>query len=185
MALTAIIAFWIGINIRNFFPVATVNGKPIKRDIFASRVIRSSSVPILNELIIQELVFQEADKRKINLTKKEVADYKKQIEKQLKEQGILLNQAIMAQGKTEKDFDRELRAQLLAERMFGKNISVTDRDVENYFAQNKIAKGSGAILESQILSIKKIISQQKLREQFAKWLELQRKTAKIKVLLNF
>jgi len=45
-------------------PVATINGEPLSRDVFYRRLLQTSGQQVLQQLVEEELVRQEAEKRR-------------------------------------------------------------------------------------------------------------------------
>ncbi len=62
---------------RSIFVVATVNGQPVSRIEFNSQIEKYAGKQILNLLITDKLIQQEADKRHIKVSGKEIIYYYK------------------------------------------------------------------------------------------------------------
>lgn len=179
-----LVAFLLGVNVRNIVPAATVNGEAIDRKTFYDKVLRLSGEGVMNELITQKIIFQEARKRKILIDKKEIKERVAQLEKNLSKQGVNLKAYLLRQRQTVADLEREVETQLLVEKMFKPQVRVTDADIDNYFKQNRIVRGNGAVLESQLIAIRQQVYQEKLRLAFLTWLTAQSKTAKVLILIR-
>lgn len=180
----AIAFFVFGLNFRNSIPVATVNGEAIDRQAFTSKVLRLSGESVMNELITEKIVRQEARKRKLTVKRDEIKKRVAELEKRLARQGINLNNYLARQKQTRAELERDMTIQILVEKMFAPKEAVTDRDIDNYFKTTRVVRGRGAILESQLISIKQLVYQQKLRKNFLTWLTQQSKKAKIRIILR-
>lgn len=94
---------------------------------------------ILDDLIEKKLILQEAEKRGIKVTTKEVEAKLKQVKgmfKSLKQ----FQETLKEQGWTEKDLRENIREQLLIEKMTDevtKNVKVTDSEVKAYYEKNE------------------------------------------------
>lgn len=179
-----IIAFFLGVNLKNIVPVATVNGESIDRKTFNRKVLQIAGESVMNELITQKIIFQEAKQRNFTVSKKEVKDRVTELEKNLSKQGLNLKAYLISHRQTQSDLEQEMTTQMLVEKMFKSRVKVTDADIDNYFRQNRIARGTGAILESQLIAIRQQIYQEKLRKTFLTWLAIQARGAHVRVLLR-
>jgi len=183
--LISLVSFIFGFRFRNFIPVATVNGDPVDRRQFSTRLFQKSGEGILNEFIAEILVHQEAERQSIKVSNKEVNVKIREVEEQLKKQGYSNQASLSKNPKARPELEREIRNQLLVERLFSKNIKVTDAEIEKYFTENNIKKGKGAIYESQKIAIRQILYQQALQNRFLNWLNLQKRDARVRVLVRF
>lgn len=182
--LVALISFTIGANIRNIIPIATVNGEGISRTEFLKKLLKSNGEAVLNGMVTEKLILQEAKRQKVTIDKKDVDARIKQIERDLKRQGQTLQGALVVQKETLQELRGEVRLQLLVEKMFKTELTIRDGDIERYFKDNHIVRGTGAILESQLVSIREQLYAQKLRQKFLDWLAVQTKNAKVKIILK-
>ncbi len=177
--LVAIISLFVGMNIRNFLPVAVVNGDGIGRKDFTERVLLRAGAPVMDQLIVSKLILTEADKRRVVVTEKEIDTHLQKIEAELTKNNSNLGLYLATQGMTLDMFRLELRTQLIVEKLFGGNSTPTSKEIDDYFVQNNIKKGTGAIYVSQNLAIKKQVRIQKLRNSFQVWLQKELKEAEI------
>lgn len=182
--IVALVAFYIGLSLHNFIPAATVNGEAIDRKTFYDRVLRLSGESVMNELVTQKVIYQEAKKRKIKVSEKEVKVRVSQLEKDIANQGLNLKAYLVQQRQTIKDLEKEVETQLYVEKMFGSKIKVTEKDIDAYFKEAKITKGTGAILESQLVAIRQQLYQTKLRTEFLTWLQSHAKKSKVIILIQ-
>ncbi|MCX6724672.1 MAG: hypothetical protein NTV20_01050, partial [Candidatus Shapirobacteria bacterium] len=75
--------------------------------------------------------------------------------------------------------------QIVLEKMLGKDITVTDQEVSDYFTKNKATFAKEATLTSETASIKSTLLQQKLSDKLQPWLKDLQAKAKILYFLKF
>ena len=164
---------------KGFFIVALVNNKPISRFSLDRELEKQAGKAILNNKIAEMLVIDEGIKQKITVSQEEIDAKMKTIEDQIKAQGQTLEALFAAQGINKEEFLRQIKIQILVEKMLDKDIAVTDQEISDYFTQNKAALPAGATLESQKESIRESLIQQKLTAKIQPWLEELKAKAKI------
>lgn len=183
--LTIFFSFLAGFLSQNIAAVAVVNGEAIKRATFLNVLLKQGGKPVLNTLVAEKLIEQEMKQKKIGIKESEIKEKIYQLEKQLKLNNLTLNDFLTHQNKTYADLAQEIRIQLLIEKRFRNEITILDREIDNYLAQNRILKGTGAIYESQKIAVNRLLYQQKLREKLQKWLYETQKSASIRYFITF
>ena len=172
---------------RSLFIVATVNGEPINRVAFTKELEKQSGKQTLNTLVTKTLITQEAEKQNVTATQEEIDQELKKVEASLKDSGQSLDQALQMQGLTREGFQDQLRYQKLIEKMVGKNIIVSDAEINKYLEDNKesVPETTEASEAAALrVSIKDQLTQQKLSEKVQEWLANLQKNAKINYFLN-
>lgn len=164
---------------RSFFVVAMVNGQPISRMAFSSEVEKQAGKQALNTLITKTLIMQEAKKQHVDISKQEVDAEIKKIEDNLAKQGTKLDTALQVQGMTRNDLADQIKYQKLIEKIVGKDIKVTDQEVEKYITDNKDSLPTDQKPEDLKKDVAERIKQQKLSEKVQAWLADLQKNAKI------
>lgn len=122
---------------RSSLIVAFVNGQPITRAEFNHDMELSAGKQALNDVVTQKLIFQEANKRHITVSDKDVNAQIKSIQTMLSKQGLKLDQALASKGMTMSDLTNQIKLQKMLEMMLGDKTKVTDKDVEDYIAKNQ------------------------------------------------
>lgn len=169
---------------RSLFVVVIVNGQPIDRITFTKELEKAAGSQILNQLVTKTLILQEAKKQNVTVGEDQVDAELKKIEDQLAAQGQKLDEALSAQRLTRKDLAEQIRVQKLVEKMLSKETEVTDKEVEDFLAQNPDATKQSGGSEEDKKRIKEQLRQQKFQQKFQSWLsELQQK-AKILYFVN-
>ncbi len=183
--LIIIIIFGILYYFKGLFIVAIVNGNPISRISLIRELERRDGKQVLSSLVAQELILQEAKKKNVNVDKKEIDDETKKAEAGLAKQGQNLDQALAIQGLTRKDFIKQLEIEKLVEKIFAKEIQVSDKEVSDYVEQNKTTIPAEMKLEDVRSAVKKQLEQQKLSVKVQPWLQNLQKNAKINYFVNY
>ncbi|MDP3955311.1 MAG: hypothetical protein Q8Q15_03025, partial [bacterium] len=102
-----------------------------------------------------------------------------EIDNQFKTQGQSLETYLASRGQTKDDVKKQIKVQVLVEKMLGDSVKVTDEEIKDYFDKNKSMIPKDATLESQKEQIKNSLTQEKLGTSFQSWIENLRKDAKI------
>ena len=133
---------------------ATVDGSPIMRLTVVKELEKSSGKDLLDSLITEKLIQNEADARNIVVSDAEVDAAIKQIEDQLKAQGTTLSDALSSQKIPMNEFRKRIIIQKDLEKLLESKIAVTDEEVTQYIKDNKveIKKGEEATINDQIKS---------------------------------
>ena len=150
--------------IKGLFVAAMVNGFPISRLSVIQALERGSGKAVLESLIVEKLINNEADKKDIKVSDDEVDAEVANVEAQIKSQGGTLDQALAAQGMTLETLKKQIAIQKKLEALLADKIQVADADKEKFIADNKIKipKGEETNYNNQItLEIK----QQKLNAE--------------------
>lgn len=165
-------------------PAATVNGQNISMSTLQTELMRQGGQKVLDNKITETLIFQEAKNKNINPTDAEINDKIKSIEKDITAKGQNLDNLLKAQGQTREDLKQQVKIQTIIEKMFGKDIKVTEQEAKDYFEKNKASYEANATYESKAKEIKDGLTNQKLADKFQAWLESAKAKAKIKTYLK-
>ncbi len=185
---TVIVAVLIVIGLlyyfKGLFLVASVNGEPITSVSVIQELEKQNGKHILDSQITKILILQEAKKQNVNVSKDEINNEIKKIEKSFPEQGQL-DQMLSLRGMTKNDLVEQIKIQKLIEKMVGKDIKVSDKEISDYIEKNKTSIPEGAKPQELNAQIKTQLQQQKLAEKFQPWLENRKKNAKISYFLKY
>jgi len=132
--LGVIILFLVAVN-RGFIVSAIVNGKPIFRWTVNTTLMSRFGKQTVENMITERLIADEAKKAKVTVTQAEIDAKEQEV---LKSFGgnITLDEVLKFQGMTKADFDEQIRLQMLLTKLIGKDIVITDADIESYRATN-------------------------------------------------
>lgn len=170
--------------LRGVFVAATVNGKPISRLALVKELEKQNGKETLNSLVTKELIFQEAAKQKVTVSDKDIDAEVKKIEESVAKQGQNLDELLKAQNLTRDSFRQQLKLEKTIQALIGKDVVVTDKEVEEYIANNKESFPTDAKVEDLKEPVKQQLTQQRMSEKFESWLADLQAKASIKYLIN-
>ncbi|OGH12793.1 MAG: hypothetical protein A2776_02790 [Candidatus Levybacteria bacterium RIFCSPHIGHO2_01_FULL_40_10] len=160
------------------FTVATVNGKSISRAQFARELEKRDGKTVLDALVTEQLILQEASKKKISVSDKEINDEIAKIEKSVSDQGQSLDSLLTQQNMSRNDLKGQIKLQLLLKKIVG-NVPVSDTEVDKYIEENKDSLPEETNPEDLRSQIKLQLEQQKLNEKIQNLVAELQKNAKI------
>lgn len=172
-------------HFKGLIVAATVNGKPVSRMSVVAQLEKEGGKTVLDNLVTNELVLQEAQKEKVTASPAEITAQISQITENLKAQGQDLNSALAAQGMTQSDLNDQIKLQILVQKMAGKGITVTDKEVSDYFNQNISSYPKGTKLDSVSAQIKSDLEQQKMNTAITSWINNLKSKAKINYFVGY
>jgi hypothetical protein len=165
---------------KSFFLSARVNRHFITRlQVLSALEKQGYAKEIIDSLITEKLILDEAGKKKVAVSDQEVATEVATIEEKLKAQGTSLESALTMQGQTKADLEKNLKIRLLINKLLADKVSLTDEEIKKYFDDNKNLTYKGKKLEEVKDEIKATLSDQKLYDEFQKWLTEIKATATI------
>lgn len=167
---------------KNQFVVAIVNGQPISRLALIENLEKQYRKQTLDALITEVLIFQEAKKQNINVSQEQVDQEVKKIEERFSQQGQNLDQLLEAQGMTREDLGEQVRIPKLLEKMAGKDLQITDQELNDYIEKNKSLFPKEAKVEDIKENVREQLKQEKLNEEMQTFLKKLRDNAKINYL---
>lgn len=164
----------LGLVLANKYLVAGwVNNKPITRFELNSALNQRYGKDMLEELIVEKLINEEAQKRGVSVTQEEI---NQEIKKAEDQQGGTdkLNQLLGANNISRDDFGKLVRLQLLRQKMFGSGVNISDDDVKKYLEENKDSLDLESRTASEQAKLKDSITDQlrnqQINQEFNKWL---------------
>lgn len=169
---------------RGQFIIATVNGRPISRLALIKELENQAGKRTLESLIAKTLIIQEAKRQKIAVSDDEINQRINQIEESFSGQGQSLDQMLELQGMSRDELIKEIKMQIIAEKIAGKDIEVTDEEVNNYLEENKGFIPKDSNVEEIKTGVKQQLEQQKINEKIQSWIQSLRDNAKINYLLK-
>lgn len=171
--------------LRTVFVAALVNGTPISRIETVKQLEKQGGKDVLDTLIEKTLIFQEAKRLGVNVSQESIDTQISSIEGILKEQNVTLEDALAQRGQTKEELIEQIRIQKTVEAILGQKINITDEDITNYFEENKELLEKDAKLEDVKEDIRNQIFQQKLNEEYQKWIADLKAKAKIYYFVNY
>lgn len=132
--------------------VVTVNGKPITRSEYLREAERVGREKALAILITRELIYQEAERQKITVTNKEIANEIKKLETVVKGQKKTLDQVLKERQLTRQDLTEQIKSRKITEKIAEKYTKVSEQEVMNHINQyrNQYPQTITAAVELQV-----------------------------------
>ncbi len=149
-----------------YIVVAWVDKKPVTVFEYYSELDKKYGKDVKEQIIVERLVNSEASNRGINISGQDLENEIKRIET---EQGGAdkLNQILEIQGISQNEFKKLVRLQLIKQKMFEGNISISEDDVKKYIDDNKVTEVDDKMREQ----IKTQLKMQKINTEFNNWLK--------------
>jgi foldase protein PrsA len=166
-------------NIKHWFIAALVNKRPITRFSLIQGLERQGGRQVLDDLISQNLIFQEAEKQGVKINPEEMEERLKELEEQAEALGGDLDTFLGMQGQTRKGLEEQIRIRLIINKILGKEIEVSEEEIQQYFEENKEFFPEGANLEEMREDLEESLKEEKINEKLQGWLEELRAKAKI------
>ena len=168
----------------SLFVAALVNNKPITRLSLVRQLEKSSGQATLENLVVRELILQEAKNKGVTVTPKEIDEEIEKIKEIIESQGSTLETALGMQGQTLEDLKDNIMIQKTAEKILKDDIEVTEEELMEYFEENKefYEDREYADLKEEI---EEQLYQQKLQAGFTELLETLKSDSDIKYLMTF
>ncbi len=170
---------------RGQFVVANVNGEQISRIELIRALEKTEGKRILDSLVIQTLITQEAKKQNVSATGENIQGEIAKIEKNISDQGQKLDDLLAVQNLTRKQLEEQIIIQILLQKMVGENIQVTDIEVDDYIEKNKESLLEDANMDKLKIDTKEQLKQQKINGKIQELIQKLQKEAKIDYLLKF
>ena len=155
------------ISNKGLFVAAVVDGRPIFRWQLNSVMKARYGAQTLDSMISQVLIDQEARKSGVTVSKTDITTKEADLVKSLGS-NVSLDDVLKYQGMTKADFEDQLKLQLTVEKLLGKDITITDTDIDNYIASNEatLTATTEAGLRSEA---KQAIFSQQMNEKLQTW----------------
>lgn len=170
----------------NFFLAASVNGTPVYKAELTEALMQQSGKEMLDGLISEKLILQEANKKGIKVSDQEINSTIKKIEKNVEAQGQKLDQLLVMQGLTKEKFKNQVKVQKTIEKMFADKITVSDKEIDDFIKANEQFLSANANADSNQVrnSVREQLRQNKLREKTRALIDKLKKSSKIEYFIN-
>ena len=155
---------------KSLFVAAIVNNQPITTLSFIRELEKKDGKATLDNMVVEMLVFQEAKKQKVQISSQDVDSKLKEIEASFTAQGQKLDDVLVMQGETREGLKRQIELQLIVEKILGKDISISDKQISDSFNTNLSSYPKGTKLEDKKDEIKATLTQQALSDKIQPWI---------------
>lgn len=154
-----------------FLVVAWVDNKPVTLFEYFNTLDKRYGKEVKDELIVEKLIMNEAQKKGVNVSLSEVDAEIKKLEDQQKG-AENLDQLLSINNLTREDLKKLIRRQLITERLFSEGVNIDDQEVNKYIDDNKeiYSTPSAQISEEIKKGVKEQLKQQKINENYNKWI---------------
>jgi len=158
----------LGYFLRGQYLVAIVDGRPIFRFQLNQKMLSSYGKATLEEMIMEDLIREEAAKKKIDVTSQEVDQEVAKFEKSLGA-GTKLDDFLKYQGMSLADFREQLKLKLQVDKILDKDITVTEDEISSYIKANEKNMVATGEAERKAEATEQIKSQ-KINQKIQSWL---------------
>ena len=165
--------------VRNQLIVATVNGQPIDRLALISELEKQGGKRTLDTLITKMLILQEATKEKVTVSDQEIKDEEQKLKDNFAKQGQNLQQLLDAQNMSQQEFYEQIKLQKIVEKIAGRDIVVTDQEINSFIEKNAGLFPKDANMEEEKKNVQEQLKQEKLGEKVQGWLKNLRDKANV------
>ncbi len=186
---------WIGLGIvvlvilvvafKGLFIAAIVNGQPISRLQVLQQLEKQNGKQALSSLVTQTLITQEAAKKHVSVSQADVNSDLKKIDDALKAQGQNLDTALAVRGLSKQDLVQQITLQKLVEKMVGKDVKVTDADVQKYIDNNQDTLPKDLSDDQLRAQVKQQLEQQQLQDKTQAFVANLQKKANISYFVSY
>lgn len=170
---------------KNLLIAATVNGQPVSRLSVIKDLEKQSGKVVLDSIVTRMLVFQEAAKKNIKASEKDIDSEIAKIKKQFKDQGQDLDALLSTQGLSQTKFREEVRIQILVTKILADKAKVTDKEFSDFLDKNKALVENEKDQKVAKANLKTQMEQQKLAQKYQEWIVGIKKSAKITTFVNY
>lgn len=183
VVLSGIALFLIAQRYRGLLIAGTVNKTPITRWELNKVLTNRYGDAVLEELVNNELLTQEAAKQGITITAEDLANERQSLVDSLGGEENLAS-ALTQYGLTEADLSDQLRLKLTQDRLSDKlfDVNITDEQIAEYFEANQAAY-EGVELDQVRQEIKQGLTQQQLQQEFYTWFDQLKSESQIETYL--
>lgn len=169
---------------RGFFIAATVNGRVISRFAIIKNLEKQQGATVLDSLITEELIQEEARKRAVMITDADIDAELKKIEDMLSSQGNTLEAALKAQGLSREELRKQIGIQKTVEKLLAGKIDVSESEIDEYIKVNSMTAPAGE--EGSLRAkVHEQIQSQKFSKEAGVFVDGLRSSASITRLVNY
>jgi len=167
---------------KGYVVAAVVNGRPIYTWNLNQMLLSRFGQQQLEGMITEELIYQEAEKNGVAVSKEEIEAREAEMVKSVGSD-VKLEDLLRFQGMTKEDFDKQIMLQLSVEKVLGKNIQFTDAQIDNYIATNS-AQFTATDSAARKEQAKRTLMDEAINSQVQSWLATLKQDAKIVRILQ-
>jgi foldase protein PrsA len=177
LTLVVLLALGAFLGSRGYIVAALVNGKPLFRWDLERSLVTRFGAQTLESMISERLIADTAAKQGINIAKEEVEGKMNELMKSLGPD-VKIEDLLKYQGMTKSDFESQIKLQLTVEKLLGKDVAVTDGEIDEFITKNRetMTATDEAALRAEA---KTALESQKISEKIQPWFAELKAKAKI------
>lgn len=164
---------------KNWFVAATVNGTPISNFELLNRLNAQYRSQTLGQMINEQLILEEAKKNNLTVSASDIDQKISQLEKNVGG-AETLDSLLSQQGQTRNSLKSQLRLQIMVEKLYSNEASVSAQEVEDFISQNG-SQLQATESAAQIQEAAEILKQQKISSAFGEKFPQLKQAAKIQI----
>lgn len=176
---------FVAYSAKDLLIAATVNGYPLSRLSVVSELEKQGGQQVLDNLINEMLISQEAKKANISVTDNDVDIKVEEVRAQVSAQEQNLDDLLSSRGMTMDDLKKQLRTQIYIEKLLADKINVTDDEAKSFLETNKTYLPAGLSEEEYANLAREELKQQKLSTEFSTWITDIKASAKINYFVEY
>jgi foldase protein PrsA len=128
---------------KSIFVAAVVNGSPISRYAVVHEAEKRAGKATLDSMIMQKILADEVRKKGVTVSESDISAEIQSIEQRFAAQGSTLDAMLAAQGMTRDDVKKQIVTQLQVQKLLGDKVAVSEAEIDQFIATNKISVPSG------------------------------------------
>ena len=167
--------------------VATVNDVEITQGQLDEALMKQHGVEVLELLMTNEIIKQEAEAQKVEVTDEELdAEYKEYAEFYGGEEALL--ESLKSFNMTKDDIVNDIKTYLLTVKLIQKDITLTDEEIQAYYEENKekftTDDGEQLAFEDAKEEVKAVLLEERIDAEYGSWLDEKFEQYDVKTYLN-
>lgn len=170
---------------KGLFIAATVNGYPISRIAIIKKLEEQAGQQVLDALVSEMLITQEARKANLFVTDQEVDDEINRVKGQFKDQNQDLDAILLSQSISQKDFRQRVKVQLLFEKLVSGEIEVTAQEIDEFIKTNKSFLPTNLSEEKLKEMVNQELRSQKIADKYNSWISQAKQNSDINYFIEY
>lgn len=152
---------------KEWFVAAVVDNKPIFTWELNSTLQKRFGGRVLEQMIDEILIMEEAQKQGINVSDDEVEEKVKEVEAQVGG-AEAMKKFLDLQGLTQEDLRNQLKIKAIVDQILAKQIQVTEKEIQDFLTQNQEALPATDAANLKVMA-EQAVREEKTSNAFQKW----------------
>jgi foldase protein PrsA len=161
---------------------ALVDGKPIFSWQLSQEMMKHYGKQTLDTMITEQIIASQGNKSNITVSQADIDAREQEMIKQFGP-NVKLDDLLQYQGITKADLDKQMKVQLIVEKIISKDLKITATDVANYIASNsgKFTATDEASLNQEA---RNALTAEEISKKIQPWFEGVKQSSKIVKFVN-